>query len=173
MLMPIKPDARSTWARRWVLVAGLGLPHKPFWLWGLALSALAALPVCMGLAWLGLAWRPTSAGAWLLFVLWQPVLEEFCFRGLLQGELASRERWWGARHWGAISGANVLTTVAFVAAHLVHQPLAWALLVALPSLVLGYWRDRSGSIWPGVLLHSLYNGCFGLTACLAWRDAGF
>ena len=71
------------------------------------------------------------------------------------------------RRLGPVTLANVLVTVAFVALHLRAQPLAWALAVAAPSLVLGHLRERMGSVWPPVLVHMVYNAGFGLTAWLA------
>jgi membrane protease YdiL (CAAX protease family) len=56
--------------------------------------------------------------------------------------------------------ANVLVTVGFVALHLHAQPLAWALSVAGPSLVLGHLRERFGSVWPAMLVHAFYNAGF-------------
>jgi membrane protease YdiL (CAAX protease family) len=156
------------WAGRWATVAGLRAPAVPICSKAFALSALLAVPVCAGLAWVSSASLSHGAVAWLSLVLWQPLLEEFCFRGLLQGELSGR---WGARHVGLASWANLATTLAFVGAHLVHQPWVWALAVAPPSLIFGWWRERSGSIWPGLLLHAGYNGCFGVTACLVAQAA--
>jgi membrane protease YdiL (CAAX protease family) len=151
------------WARRWATVAGLRAPAVPICSMAFALSALLAVPVCAGLAWVRPAWLPHGAVAWLSLVLWQPLLEEFCFRGLLQGELSG---YWAARRVGPASWANLVATLAFVGAHLAHQPLVWALAVAPPSLIFGWWRERSGSIWPGLLLHAGYNACFGATAWL-------
>jgi hypothetical protein len=101
-------------------------------------------------------------------VLVQPLLEELVFRGILQGQaLRLTTRQGVARRLGPVTLANVLVSVAFVALHLRAQPLAWALAVFVPSLVLGHLRERMGSVWPAVLVHALYNAGFGLTAWLA------
>lgn len=109
---------------------------------------------------------PTTWVLWLSLIVVQPLLEELAFRGLLQGQvlrLTMRRLQPGS--WSAsVSLANVLATVAFVLLHLRSQPLAWALSVAVPSLVLGHLRERFASIWPSVALHAYYNLGFALTA---------
>jgi membrane protease YdiL (CAAX protease family) len=94
-------------------------------------------------------------------ILWQPLIEELLFRGVLQGYLRRFSK--GRKGIAGISAANALTTVGFVAIHFVHQPPPWALGVAVPSLLFGYFRDRSGSVWPAVLMHSLFNAAFFLS----------
>jgi len=118
-------------------------------------SAIAAL--------LGLACGPTGVSPWttlVSLVLWQPLLEELLFRGVLQSELLRVTRL--ARSRFGLTGANLLASAAFVAAHLVNQPPGWALAVLVPSLLFGFFRDRSGSVVPGLLLHAAYNAAFFL-----------
>ena len=91
----------------------------------------------------------------------QPVVEELVFRGALQGRLL--ERGW-TRRIGPVSHANLGTTVAFVALHFLAQPPAWAIAVAAPSLVFGHVRERFGSVLPAIVLHSIYNAGFAVTA---------
>lgn len=134
-----------------------------------ALALLLALPVWLAL---GLLWgthlrTPVGWLAWASLVLVQPLLEELVFRGQMQGQALV----WLVRHGqpirlGPFTLANVLVTAAFVALHLRAQPLAWALAVAVPSLVFGQLRERFGSVWPAVLLHAYYNAGFGVTAWL-------
>ena len=100
--------------------------------------------------------------AWISGVLVLPLLEEWVFRGLLQGQLL---RLLKGRRLGCVSWANWCVSGAFVAVHFMTQPAAWALAVALPSLVLGHLRERLGSAWPGVLVHAYFNAGFWLTAC--------
>jgi len=40
----------------------------------------------------------------LSLIIWQPLLEEVLFRGIIQGQLAKRD--WGKRSWLSISSAN-------------------------------------------------------------------
>ena len=123
---------------------------------GSAGPAFGATPAC-----------PAGWLAWASLLLVQPFLEELVFRGLLQGQALRLITADGQpRRWGPLTIANILVTVAFVALHLRAQPLAWALAVAAPSLVLGHLRERTGSVWPPMLVHAFYNAGFGLTAWL-------
>ncbi len=89
-----------------------------------------------------------------LFLL-LPVAEEVVFRGFLQGWLLRRAVFKRARY--EISGANLATSFAFALAHLWQHP-AWLFLGYFAvSLVLGYFRERYGSLLVPVLLHSYYN----------------
>ena len=137
---------------------------------GLGLAWLMALPVwvLLGLL-LGPQLRaPTQLTALLSLVLLQPLLEELVFRGLLQGvALRLLRRQGRVLRCGPVSLANLLVTAAFVALHLVVQPLPWALAVALPSLVLGHLREHCQSLGPVILTHAYYNAGFALTAVLA------
>ena len=113
---------------------------------------------------------PSGWPAWMSFVLVYPVVEELVFRGVLQGELLRLTTREGRTlRLGPVSVANALATLAFVAFHTVAQPLAWALAVAVPSLVFGHLRERFASVWPAVLVHVVYNAGFGLAGWLAHR----
>lgn len=94
-----------------------------------------------------------------------PVVEEWLFRGLLQGALLERPSFRRCL-WG-VSGANITTSVAFVILHVLQHPLSWAVAVAAPSLVLGHFRERYGGILLPVGLHTLFNGIYVL-AGLHW-----
>ncbi len=108
--------------------------------------------------------RENGAGHWwslLLLAGLYPLLEEWLFRGLLQPQLLIyrplRTRFLG------LSGANLLTSLLFGAAHLLTQPPLWAAAVIVPSLVFGAFRDRYQSIVPAIILHSFYNLGYFLT----------
>lgn len=150
---------------------GLQAPQPAPWRWppdaALALALLAALPVWVLLgALVGPAMRvPVGWWAWLSLVAVQPLLEELVFRGVLQGlTLETLARQGRPLRWGPLTLANVLVSLAFVLLHLRAQPLAWALAVLGPSLLLGWLRERYASVWPCVLVHAVYNAGFGLTA---------
>ena len=98
-----------------------------------------------------------AADPWLIFsfLLLYPLVEEWVFRGILQGELLKRE--WGKRQGIGISNANLVTSIVFVLLHLINHPPAWALAVLIPSLVLGHFRERHDSLLPPMLLHPLFN----------------
>jgi len=99
---------------------------------------------------------------WIWLAMISPVLEELCFRGLVQTEL--RRRFEGGL--GPISIANLLTSVIFVALHWAQNPKAWVGLVIIPSLVYGYFRDRYNTVRSPIAIHLLHNvlyfGLFGL-----------
>lgn len=164
---PAMPRFPSSGAQ--ALLAALGLRHPAgtatAWLLDrhLVIAVFAAIPVWLALgATVGPRMHaPVGAAGWLLFTLAQPLAEELAFRGALQGRLLALT---AARRAGPITFANVGTTAAFVLWHTASQPLGWALAVALPSLVFGHLRDRSGSVLPAMLVHIIYNAGFGLTA---------
>lgn len=121
-------------------------------------AALAAAPVaCLALAALpGLRWQPALPDApWVfaLSVAVYPPLEEWLFRGELQPLLGCR---WSAR-WGPMTLANLVTSIVFAALHLWFHPPLWAAAVFLPSLVFGYFRERSGGLASPIALHAGYN----------------
>lgn len=169
--MPHLPDPSST--PTLAQECGLQRPGQGWWAWlrdphGM-LALLAAVPIWLALAlWVGPAMRhPAGVSAWVSFIVIQPVLEELVFRGILQGQaLRLSSRHGQALRLGPVTLANVLVTVGFVALHLRAQPLAWALAVAGPSLVLGHLRERMASVWPAMLVHAYYNAGFGLAALL-------
>jgi len=156
----------------WPRECGLAWPAAPgIWLQDnhVRWAVLSALPVWLVLGLLvGPQLRaPSGWLAWASLVLVQPLLEELVFRGLLQGQALRLISAHGQpRSLGPVTVANALVTVGFVALHLRVQPLGWALAVAAPSLVLGHVRERTGSVWPPVLVHAIYNAGFGVTAWL-------
>lgn len=126
-------------------------------------SAVFAGPAaCLVLAVLpGVRWMPgLSLALWpfVLSVLVYPAVEEWLFRGELQPLIAR----WRSRCWGPLTLANVLTSVVFAALHLLFHPPLWAASVFLPSLVFGYFRERSGGLAAPIVLHATYNAAYFL-----------
>jgi len=92
--------------------------------------------------------------------LWQPLLEEIIFRGILQNALADMV---GRRYWQGLSLANLLQAGAFSLSHLVHHSPLWAASVMLPALAFGYLADRQGHVAGAFLAHAAWNlAYFGL-----------
>jgi membrane protease YdiL (CAAX protease family) len=151
-------DVREEAARQ--LQADLGL-HRPA---PGSLGRAFVLVSCGGalIAWvIGSQFHVRDAATPLLLlslVVWQPLVEELLFRGVLQG-LLLRTTAGAARLWG-LSVANLVTSLVFVLVHLVNQPATWAVGVFVPSLLFGLFRDRSGSVWPPLVLHIVFNGAF-------------
>jgi membrane protease YdiL (CAAX protease family) len=81
----------------------------------------------------------------IVSVLIAPVCEELFFRGfLLQGLRLSLPTW----------GAILVTSLIFAAA---HASLGSFVLLFILAVFLGMLRVVTGSIWPGVILHTLNN----------------
>ena len=100
----------------------------------------------------------TSDGALVLtflsLVVLPPLVEETVFRGFV---------FTGLRNKLKPIGAALITSALFATAHLQvgsGQPLLWvaALDTFTLSLVLCYLRQKTDSLWPGILLHALKNG---------------
>lgn len=123
--------------------------------------ALLAGPLAWLLAWVVL--RPQTDSLWPLreplmvfwAVLFFPVVEELLFRGLLQEFVRD---YFSRRRFGPLSVANLVTSVLFVLAHLMFRGVAVLnVLVFLPSLVFGYFKERTGRLLAPILLHAWYN----------------
>ncbi len=100
-------------------------------------------------------WRPL-----LFLILLYPLLEEWLFRGLIQGWLLETKR--GRAAWAGITLANGVTTLLFATAHLLGHNLFWSLLVIGPSLIFGWMRERYRSVLPPIGLHIFYNAGYFL-----------
>ena len=94
-------------------------------------------------------WEPAHASAFaanvVLYALVAPVVEELTFRGLGQSLLAFLGRW----------PSIVVVGISFGLAH----GLVEALLVLVPfGIALAWLRDRTKSVYPGMVVHGLFNG---------------
>ncbi|MEO7904797.1 MAG: type II CAAX endopeptidase family protein [Candidatus Saccharimonadales bacterium] len=90
--------------------------------------------------------------AFITLVILAPVAEEALFRGYLFGKLRRLSPFWVA---------TLMTSVVFAALHLPgDSALQWnvAIDVFALSIILSVLREKTGSIWAGVLLHMLKNG---------------
>lgn len=106
-------------------------------------------------------WDTTSAGpaailgAVVLGGLLTPLGEEALFRGVLASFLF---------RWGAVVGVGV-SAVAFALSHGINDVTPMALLVGIATGVLYRY---SGSIWPGVVVHMVYNTAGILVHAIGW-----
>jgi membrane protease YdiL (CAAX protease family) len=123
-----------------LVIAGSVMTGIAFWLW---------LPAGYSNA--------IAADPWLIFsfLLLYPLVEEWVFRGILQGELLKQE--WGKRRGIGVSNANLLTSIVFVLLHFINHPPLWAVAVFVPSLALGHFRERHDSLVTPMLLHPFFN----------------
>ncbi len=113
-----------------------------------------------------------------------PILEEAIFRGYMQtAVLAAWGRWRGmgegpdpVSHRAAASpgcrwAVVVVASVLFAAVHAgVASPVAFPALFTL-AVVLGWLYERTGSIWPGVVVHAGFN-MFNIAAVLTMGGGG-
>ncbi|HUC08228.1 MAG TPA: CPBP family intramembrane glutamic endopeptidase [Solirubrobacterales bacterium] len=83
----------------------------------------------------------------LLIAIAAPISEEVCFRGMLFGGL--RERW-------PRIAAALLSGLIFGGLHAITGLSAVPVLVAF-GFILALLYEKTGSIWPGILLHMLNN----------------
>ncbi len=90
-------------------------------------------------------------------IVFYPVIEELAFRGVIQEYIATKTKQYPSFYY--ISVANVLTSVLFVLMHFVHHPPIWAMLVFIPSLIFGYFKEQYKHILPSIFLHMFYNIC--------------
>jgi membrane protease YdiL (CAAX protease family) len=100
-------------------------------------------------------WEPAHAGAFaanmVLFAVIAPFVEELTFRGVGQSLLSFLGRW----------PSIVLVGLAFGLAH----GLLEALLVLVPfGIALAWLRNRTTSVYPGMVVHGLFNGAALLIA---------
>jgi membrane protease YdiL (CAAX protease family) len=95
--------------------------------------------------------------ALFFLIIFYPVIEEFAFRGVIQEYIASKTIRYPS--FMNLTLANVGTSVLFVAMHFVHHTPLWAMLVFVPSLVFGYFKEQYGHIGASIFLHMFYNAC--------------
>ena len=94
-------------------------------------------------------WEPAHAGAFaanvVLFAVVAPIVEELTFRGVGQSLLSFLGRW----------PSIAIVGLAFGLAH----GLIEGLLVLVPfGMALAWLRDRTKSVYPGMVVHALFNG---------------
>lgn len=81
----------------------------------------------------------------LAVVVGAPVVEEILFRGVLQTALA------------AASSASKAVPIQAALFALFHDPVVFVPVFAM-ALGLGWLYARTGSLWPGIVAHALFNG---------------
>lgn len=98
----------------------------------------------------------------LAAVIGAPLAEELTFRGFVYGVLAASP-----------AGPTVAIVVSSVMWASLHASYSGYGLVAifLIGLYLGWLRKSSGSLWPPIICHSLYNAALALALAVAPVDA--
>ncbi|AIC93100.1 CPBP family intramembrane glutamic endopeptidase [Shouchella lehensis] len=98
------------------------------------------------------AYREAATGGTLLFLLQliliavaTPIGEEFAFRGVLTSALLRYGPW----------VSIIISSLIFAVAHGINEVLPIAFFTGLAAAYLFY---RTGSVWPGVIVHCVNNG---------------
>ena len=84
-----------------------------------------------------------------------PLVEELAFRGVIQEFIAAKTK--RLHLLGSLSAANILTSLLFATLHLLYHQAFWIILVFIPSLVFGYFKEQYQGILPSIILHAFYN----------------
>jgi len=84
-------------------------------------------------------------------------VEELAFRGVIQEFIASKTKQYPALF--NVTVANAVTSMLFVMMHFLHHTPLWALLVFVPSLIFGYFKEQYNHIGASIFLHMFYNAC--------------
>ncbi len=77
-----------------------------------------------------------------------PICEEFLFRGYMFRAL---------RNWCGVWPAAIIVGVAFGAVHVASAPVGYIVPLAAFGVILCFVYEISGSLYPGIALHSLNN----------------
>jgi len=99
-------------------------------------------------------WPLVRPWPFLSLVLLYPIVEEIAFRGLVQELLRD---YVSRRSLGPLTMANLLTSVLFAGLHFIYHAPLWAALVFFPSLVFGFFKDRTNHLLAPIILHVFYN----------------
>jgi hypothetical protein len=126
------------------------------WQFILNFGLFAAIAIPLGMKMHFLVWDPSFervrslplfAPGILLFTAWP---EEFLFRGVLQNLLAKTFK----SKWGGL----VVASLIFGLSHIIHAPFPnwkYVLLATIAGLFYGHTWMRTGSLFPGALVHAL------------------
>jgi membrane protease YdiL (CAAX protease family) len=100
------------------------------------------------------------AGAAILVTVIAPIGEEFLFRGYVFPAL---------RNWRGLWPAALITGLLFGALHVVSAPIEFLVPLAFFGALLCFLYQRTGSLYPGIVLHSINNSiAFGVSPDISW-----
>ena len=83
-----------------------------------------------------------------------PILEELVFRGCIQSYMLS---FTSEKVFMELSLANFFTSLLFSAVHFMYIGWETAIMVFLPSLIFGYFRESKNNLKVPIGLHCFYN----------------
>ena len=83
--------------------------------------------------------------------------EEFFFRGYMQQNLS--EVWPATKKFLGVpfGRAQIFTAIIFALSHSLITVAWWHAFIFFPALVFGWLREKTGTIWAGVLFHAACN----------------
>lgn len=93
-----------------------------------------------------------SRGWWVLLLaagVGAPLAEELLFRGFLYSGLRASPL--------GFAGTALVTAVVWTSLHMTYSAYGLALLLMI-GLYFAWLRERSGSVWPSIAAHAVYNG---------------
>lgn len=93
--------------------------------------------------------------AFIAIAIFAPVLEELVFRGYLFAA-------WRQTRLG-LSGTLIVTSAFFTALHIGQYGFLLLAILFVFSIILGLARERTGSLWVPIILHSVNNIISGIT----------
>ncbi len=126
--------------------------RDPAFLLLLALGPIASCSMIGLFVFQPLVWSAIWSAAFFSVALWQLVLEELLFCGIIQEY--TRQSVVMPKTWNGLSLSNFLTSLLFTLAHLATHSISRSLLVFVPSLCFGFVRDRFGSACPSIAPHA-------------------
>ena len=106
-----------------------------------------------------LGWPLDDPKTFLILAVTYPILEEIVFRGLIQDALKNLLP---AKHLGPLSLPNLATSLLFGGLHALLRSGITGIMVFWPSLIFGYFKERSGGLGVPIGLHIFYNSGFFL-----------
>lgn len=137
---------------------GLTTLWLPVVFWGgYMLASITASVIALYLPWVDVD-QPQDVGftditqpleyllAFIALVILPPIAEEILFRGYLFGRLRTYTGFW------------TTTTIVSVLFGAIHGQWNVAIDTFILSLFLCYLREKTGSLWPSIVLHGIKNG---------------
>jgi membrane protease YdiL (CAAX protease family) len=171
----------ASWvARPWPAQFGLRLPRVPLWRAALAVIVGYGLFIVLSAIWTAVVNQSASEkylvkdvgahsgtigvlASCLVLCVIAPFCEEFLFRGFIFGAL---------RNWREPVVGALITGLLFGAIHVGSAPVVDLVPLALLGVLLCGLRQLTGSIYPGIALHSL-NNAVALVVNADWSFAAF
>ncbi|MFC1761574.1 type II CAAX prenyl endopeptidase Rce1 family protein [Planctomycetota bacterium] len=113
----------------------------------------------------------TGDDRWLLWILHQflyiGVAEEFFFRGYIQNNIAFVLHKTSCSNRSKVIFTVVLSSLAFMIAHLLLAPNLLSALTFFPALVMGWLYSDTRCLLPSIIFHGWANICLRLALTIS------